>query len=80
MIKLREKDEFTESGGGEMAFGAYRTDGIGDSASMESPIKMRIPRKSYTVTSNAAAEKKKTVPEPFLTVPWNSSCLARPAS
>jgi hypothetical protein len=34
---------------------------VGDPASMEFPIKMRTPRKSYTVASNAAAEKKKKV-------------------
>jgi hypothetical protein len=34
---------------------------VGDPAPVESPVKMRTPRKSYTVASNAAAEKKKKV-------------------
>jgi hypothetical protein len=33
----------------------------GDPASLESSIKMRTPRKLYTVASNAAAEEKKKV-------------------
>lgn len=35
---------------------------VGDPASMESPVKMTTPRKSYIVASNTAAEKKKKVP------------------
>jgi hypothetical protein len=33
---------------------------VGDPASMESPIKMRTPRKFYAVASNAASEKKES--------------------
>jgi hypothetical protein len=32
---------------------------VGDPASIESPVEMRTPRKSYTVAFNAAAEEKK---------------------
>jgi hypothetical protein len=35
---------------------------VGDPASVESPVKMRTPRKSDTVASNAAAEEEKKAP------------------
>jgi hypothetical protein len=53
-----ERDAFNEDGGGE-TLSVPTEQMVGDPASMELTIKMRTPRKSYTVASNAEPRKRR---------------------